>query len=244
MGNKQVTIKIADICIGIKSQNKGWEYFCRDYMVDEEPDFILEDTETDIEGEQNHIAEYMDGAQYSSFEAEKLWIYREIAEVIPSYGSFLIHGAAVRVDENAYLFLGPSGAGKTTHARLWKECFGDRFSVINDDKPIIKLTDDEITVCGSPWSGKERWKNNIAAPLRSVVCIHQAEENRIERMPISDCWNSIMNQAYRTRDTANMKKTLDLFDKVINTTPFFSLNCRKTIDAVELAYKKLRDEIQ
>lgn len=240
MGNNQVTIKIADICIGINPVNNGWDVFCKDYIVDEEPDFIVESTEKDIAEEQKHIAEYTGRVKFIPLEVEKLWIQRQIAEKIPTYDAFFIHATSVRVDEDAYLFLGPSGAGKSTHSRLWKRHFGDRLKVINDDKPIIKVKEDEILACGSPWSGKEGLRNNISAPVRGCIYIHQAKRNSIESMSAKESWELIMRQAYRTQSAGNMKKTFKLFDKMIKTVPFYSLNCNKTYDAVELAYTKLQ----
>lgn len=240
MGNKQVTIKIADICIGIKPLNKGWVHFCKDYMTDEQPDFILGATEAELEEEQRRAEEYFDGEKIYGLELEKIWVYRQIAEIIPQYNAFLIHAASVRVDEDAYLFIGPSGAGKTTHARLWKKYFGDRLKVINDDKPIIKITDEEILVCASPWSGKERWINNIIAPLKSVIWINQADENKISKIPNEYAWDLLMNQVYRSHDADNTQRTLKLLDRVINTASFYALSCNKSIEAVEMAYNNTK----
>ena len=48
---------------------------------------------------------------------------------------FLMHGSALCMDDRAYIFTAPSGTGKSTHARLWREIYGDRVRMINDDKP-------------------------------------------------------------------------------------------------------------
>lgn len=236
MEENLLKIKIADICIGIKPLNNGWDVFCKDYMTSEEPDFVISVTEDDLAKEQKRAADYLDGEELQGLELEKLWVYRQIAETLPRYDAFLIHAASVRVDEDAYLFIGPSGAGKTTHARLWKRYFGDRLRVINDDKPIIKVTDEAVLVCASPWSGKERWINNINAPLKSVIWINQSDENSIKKISKEDSWDLLMNQAYRSYDTDITQKTLKLLDRVINAASFYSLNCNKSIEAVELAY--------
>lgn len=236
MGNNQVTIRIADICVGIEPLYGGWFSFCRDYMTSEKPDFVLRATEADLAAEQERAAEYLDGEKVEGFRLEKIWVYRQIAETIPKYDAFLIHATSVRVDEDAYLFIGPSGAGKTTHARLWKKYFGDRLRVINDDKPIIKVIDDEILVCASPWSGKERWINNIIAPLKAVIWINQSDENSIEKISKAEAWDFLMNQVYRSYDADNTQRTLKMIDRVINEASFYALNCNRTFEAVELAY--------
>lgn len=236
LNNYRLTIKIADVRVGIEPVHEGFRDFCRDYIIDEEPDFVLAASEADLAEEKERIEEQIEDVEYDGLELEKLWVYRQIAETMPSYDAFLIHATSVRVDEDAYLFLGPSGAGKTTHAKLWEKFFGNRFSIINDDKPIIQVSDERIMVCGSPWCGKENWKNNVAASLKGAIDLNQAEENRIERLSQSDAWNVMMNQVYRSRDAETMKKTLSLLNKVINSKPIFEMDCTEDMRTVEMAY--------
>ena len=42
------------------------------------------------------------------------------------YDTILFHGSVIAVDGEGYLFTAKSGTGKSTHARLWRETFGDR----------------------------------------------------------------------------------------------------------------------
>ncbi|MBQ6624111.1 MAG: hypothetical protein IJH57_05805 [Mogibacterium sp.] len=242
MEGNQLTIKIADINIGIKPIHKGFEEFCKDYLTDEDADFVLSATESDLEEEAVRVAQYENltaEIDYSGFELEKIWVYRQIAETIPKYDAFLIHAASVCVDGEAYLFLGPSGAGKTTHAKMWKQYFGDRMKIINDDKPLIRVTDDDILVCGSPWSGKENWKNNIDASLKGIACLNQSNENHIERLTVSDSWNAMMNQVYRSGVAETMQKIFGLTDKVIKRIPLYSVDCTKGEESVVVAYRTL-----
>ena len=44
-----------------------------------------------------------------------------------------------------------SGTGKSTHARLWRETFGDRAVMVNDDKPLLRITKDGVIAYGTPW---------------------------------------------------------------------------------------------
>ena len=42
------------------------------------------------------------------------------------HGGIYLHSSAIELDGKAYLFSGPSGVGKSTHTRLWREVFGGR----------------------------------------------------------------------------------------------------------------------
>ena len=237
-----ITIELAGICIGIRPLSEDFGKFCAGYMSEGEPEFVIEVTAGDIEEENERAIDYMGRSDTPALELEKLFVYREIAERIPKYNTFLMHAAAIRVDENAFLLAGPSGAGKTTHARLWKKVFQDRMYMINDDKPLIRVRDDEIRVFGSPWCGKERWQNNISAPLQAVIFVNQAEENSITKMEDGEAWGALMNQVYRSRDAANMQKTLNFLDRVISMADIYSLYCNRDTDAVMTAYEAIRSK--
>lgn len=232
-------IKLADINIGIKARSEDMRVFARRFLSEEEPEFVVGASDKDIEEERTRMIEYMGRGDASEQELEKLFIYRQIAEKLPDYNAFLVHGAALRVDSYGYLLTGPSGAGKTTHARLWKKVFADRMRVINDDKPILRIIDNKIIAYGSPWSGKERWHNNLSAPLKAVIFVNQDKVNHIELMNRAQSWDKMMNQTYRSINAENMKKTLAFIDKMINVVPMYSLYCNKDQHAVQIAYEEV-----
>jgi serine kinase of HPr protein (carbohydrate metabolism regulator) len=60
---------------------------------------------------------------------------------MPYYDTFLFHGSAIAVDGVGYLFTAKSGTGKSTHARLWRELLGARAVMVNDDKPLLRVTE-------------------------------------------------------------------------------------------------------
>lgn len=240
MSGELLKIELAGICIGIRPLSEDFGKFCAGYMSEGEPEFVIEVTAGDIEEENERAITYMGRGDISEFELEKLFVYREIAERMPDYNTFLMHAAAIAVDGIAYLFAGPSGAGKTTHIKLWKKEFGDRMRVINDDKPLLRITDEGILACGSPWCGKERWNNNISAPLKAVIFVHQAKDNSIRQMSDAEAWEQMMNQVYRSRDAANMQGTLKFIDTLISRTSVYDLNCNRDRSAVMTAYGKIQ----
>ena len=57
------------------------------------------------------------------------------------YEGSMLHASAVELDGKAYLFSGDSGAGKSTHTKLWQTVFGESAIVFNDDKPALRCVD-------------------------------------------------------------------------------------------------------
>ena len=84
--------------------------------------------------------------------------------------------------ETIGMFLGKSGTGKSTHARLWLENIPDT-ELMNDDNPAVRVKPDGTAVVyGTPWSGKTPCYRNVSAPLGGIVLLSQAPYNKIVRL--------------------------------------------------------------
>lgn len=93
----------------------------------------------------------------------------------------LFHGAVVRNGGKGYMFLGKSGTGKSTHARLWMRYVAET-DLLNDDNPVVRMYEDGVRIYGSPWSGKTPCYKNENVPLSGIVLLSQAPYNKIERL--------------------------------------------------------------
>ena len=96
-------------------------------------------------------------------------------------GTALFHSAVVVHGGHGYMFLGKSGTGKSTHARLWLENIADT-SLLNDDNPVVRVLPEGIRVYGSPWSGKTPCYKNESYPLGGIVLLEQAPFNKIRAL--------------------------------------------------------------
>lgn len=99
-----------------------------------------------------------------------------------SLGTVLFHAAVIGNGGRGYLFLGRSGTGKSTHARLWlKHVPGSE--LVNDDNPVVRIgADGTARVYGSPWSGKTPCYKNMDLPVGGFVQLAQAPYNKIQRL--------------------------------------------------------------
>lgn len=94
-----------------------------------------------------------------------------------------LHASAVVLRGKAYLFMGKSGTGKSTHAALWMRCF-DGCELLNDDNPTVRFVDGRLMVYGTPWSGKTPCYRQAGFPMGGAVRLRQAEANRF--VPLAD----------------------------------------------------------
>ncbi len=203
------------------------------------PDHIIKTTEEDLAAEYESLMDEQEHERPSPDELEKNFLYRKVAELLPAHHALFFHASAVVLDGRGYLFAGPSGAGKSTHRSLWENEFKDRMRIINDDKPILRMTDKGIYVFGSPWRGKAKRGGNRSAPLCGIVFMHQAKENRIKRMSSYDAWYAIPSQVHMSREQRYAKTTIELMSRVVDTVPVYAFENNATQEAVRLAYETL-----
>lgn len=147
-----------------------------------------------------------DCPQLSDPVIERVLLLEKFAEHAIGKDVLLIHGSAICMDGRGYLFMAPSGTGKSTHTRLWRRAFGDRCFMVNDDKPFLRVNQDDVMVSGSPWSGKHRLDTNVSVPLRAIVILNRSEANRIARISPEAAFRCLYQQVYHpAQKTAQIK---------------------------------------
>ena len=239
-------IALAGIVIRIEPMYEHIREYCREYITDMQESFTVVTAPSDIEYERERSAaedkkEGIPVRRYSDSYLETLAVYRKIADKMLDYDTILFHGSAVAVDGVGYLFTAKSGTGKSTHTRLWREYFGERAVMINDDKPLISLSKSGIMVHGTPWDGKHRLSTNMCVPLKALCILERAEENRIVPITKKDAYNMLMQQVYRPTDAGGMMKTLALIDRLAAGVKLYRLGCNMDILAAEIAYRTMSE---
>lgn len=146
-----------------------------------------------------------------------------------------IHASAIRYRDAGLLFLGESGTGKSTHSRLWCRHIPGT-SLLNDDSPILGLTEGAVRVWGSPWSGKVPCYRNESAPVAAIVRLVQAPENRIRRLAPVEALGALLPSAPPAfiRGTELRENICETLTQVIGQVPVFRLECRPDADAARL----------
>lgn len=210
----------------------------RQFLTDKAPDFKVISTQNDIDilkpvfEAENGLTTSWDG------DIETMVVLRGVAEGLVDFGAFAIHGAAIAVNNNAFLFTADSGVGKTTHILKWLNNVPNCF-VVNGDKPFIRIDDIPI-VCSSPWAGKESLYTNTKVPLKAIVFMERSSDNVINEISFMEAFPMLYKQVYRPKDAKKMKKTLALLNKLRQKVTFykFRFNNFKS-DCLETAYNAL-----
>lgn len=237
--------KIGGKIIEINSIYEEVHTLCRDYICGQTPDFKVETSQPNIdyEREKSAMENKKEGLPIRNFPdsyLETLAVYRKIAENLLAYDTILFHGSVIAVDGIGYLFTAKSGTGKSTHTRLWREYFGERAVMVNDDKPLLQITENGVIAHGTPWDGKHHLSKNISVPLKAICILTRASKNHIERISKSTAYSLLLQQIHRPQDSLKMQKTLEILDRVSDNIALYKLSCNMVIEAVETAYHAMK----
>lgn len=154
--------------------------------------------------------------------------------VLPSHGGISVHAAAVVRDGMAYLFMGRSGTGKSTHAALWQRCFPGCV-LLNDDNPTVRVNDGSITVYGTPWSGKTPCYRNLGYPLGGVARLRQGGANRFHLRTDVEAFALLLPGCSVMRSDRAMCGCLyDLLSEVAVRVKVGELECRPDEESARL----------
>ena len=213
--------------------------YCKNYLTEKAPEFSITVTAEDLAFEQAQLlaeakAEGMKPRKFTDPFLDRAAIQRKFAEYLFDHDILLCHGSTVAVDGKAYLFTAKCGTGKSTHTRLWRQVFGDRARMVNDDKPFLILTGDGVLACGAPWSGKHGLDTNITVPLAGICILERGPENVIRPIPSEDALPRLLHETFCPKGQAEQFRAM--VTRLANQTSLWHMECTKDPRAAEVAH--------
>lgn len=229
----QFSIKIADAVGQVESLFDSTRDYCRNYLTEEAADFSVAVTREDLAFEQAFLLEEarQEGMKPRTFTdpfLERQTIQRRFAEHLLQRDTLLFHGSSVAVDGFGYLFTAACGTGKSTHTRLWRQVFGDRAVMVNDDKPFLRIGDASVTMYGAPWSGKHGLDTNVSVPLKGICILERGTENTIRRITPEEAMPMLLQQCF----LPSRQLTQMLAERV----PLWKMSCTKDPQAAQVSF--------
>ena len=149
------------------------------------------------------------------------------------------------MDGEGYLFTAKSGTGKSTHASLWRENFGDRAVMVNDDKPPV-MDNERWCYCLRDTLGRQAQtqyqyiRTNTSVPLKGICILERSAKNHIIRLDtkeqIRSAYPMIVQQTHKSGNPANARKTMELIDRLMEDVPIYRLSSNMERSAAKVAY--------
>ncbi|MBR6304043.1 MAG: hypothetical protein IKR37_00255 [Paludibacteraceae bacterium] len=152
-----------------------------------------------------------------------------------SLNTLLFHSSVTVRDGKAYMFLGHSGTGKSTHSRQWLAAFEETW-LLNDDNPVVRISESgEVRVYGSPWSGKTACYVAKDAPVQALVQLAQAPENKIERLRMTQAYPYILASVSGLKILPeSMDAIYGSIARLLELCPVYRLECLPDTAAAQL----------
>ena len=245
MGSFSMQLAGSVVCVHPLFQST--KEYCRPYLTDESSEFTVHVTQQELIHEQmllerEAIDEGLKIRKFADPFLERSFIQRRVADHLVEKDTLMLHGSTVAVDGRAYLFTAPCGTGKSTHTRLWRELFGERAIMVNDDKPFLQITPAGVMAYGSPWSGKHGLASNVGSPLKGICLLHRGAENVIRSAEPKELMDILRQQVHIPSDAALVDKTLSLLDALASGVSLWDMYCNKGLDAAKVAYSAMSSD--
>ena len=155
--------------------------------------------------------------------------------------AMILHCAYIEYQGEAILFSAPSETGKTTQANLWEKYRGSR--TVNGDRSLLGKRDGRWTAQGWPVCGTSEVCHNESIPVRAVVMLSQAQENRAQRMTPGQAFPLLYSQITVNKwNTQDHIHTMDLMEDFLGSVPVIHLGCtisREAVDCLEEVLQEL-----
>lgn len=157
----------------------------------------------------------------------------DLPHILTKHRGFLLHASFVAHDGGAILFTAPSETGKSTQAQLWCDHAGAE--LINGDRAAVRIVDGAVLACGTPYSGSSPVRRNVKLPLKAIVFLGQAPDNRITKLRGLRAFRAVLEGCtVNVWDRGDMDQATRTVSEVIDRIPVYHLECTPDERAVAL----------
>lgn len=235
MTKEEFILTIGPWNIAIQTRFRELKHRLRAYLGQGQPDHTICISDEEFRQEEEAYRQRTKVCSCPDFFIEGLAIQRKLTALLFEHDTLLFHGSAVAVDGQTYLFIAQSGTGKSTHTALWRQLFGDRAVMVNDDKPFLAISNAGVQVIGSPWNGVHHQGSNITLPLKAICILERGQTNRIQKISFKESLFMLMQQS---KCPGNRGQYMALIEK-LSQVEFYRMQCNTQIEAAKIAFEAM-----
>lgn len=155
-----------------------------------------------------------------------------LTRVLADREGCLFHSSGINLSGKGLLFTGHSEAGKSTMVKMLK----DRAEILCDDRIIVRRGKGGFRIHGTWNHGEIPIVSDNSAPLKAILLLEKAEENRVElindRIQVISRLIACVIKPLGTADW--WKKTFSFIENLIREVPCYCLKFDKSGKVVNL----------
>jgi len=139
-------------------------------------------------------------------------------------GGFLLHSCGIIIDGSVHLLAGPSGAGKTTVARL----VNNEYVLLSDETVAVIKKDRRYYAWATPFFGDfNKITSNTGAILKNILLLKQSDHFAHKRLSAYSAMTRILQNIFLSKtdltDKYGMNKIMDNAFELAQKVPCYEL---------------------
>lgn len=133
----------------------------------------------------------------------------------------LFHACGIDDDGRGCLFLGNSGDGKSTTARLW---FDHGVTVLNDDRIVVTEKSGKLWMHGTPWHGDFREHSSRGLPIDKLFFLRHGKRNAARVKSGAEAVSMLLARSFPPFwDKEGMAFTVEFCQRLVSNIACFEL---------------------
>ena len=125
----------------------------------------------------------------------------------------ILHACGVVCEEKGLLFVGESGAGKSTMAMLWAQEQG--VEVLSDDRTMVRKKGNGFRMYGTPWHGEGKFGSPGSAEVEKIFFLSHGKENAVRDVKSIDAASRLLTCSFAPYwDPEGMAFTLEFISEL------------------------------
>lgn len=145
-----------------------------------------------------------------------------------------LHGCGiVRPNGTGNLFVGHSGAGKSTTTRLWTSL--EDVDVLSDDRIIVRRDRScSLRMYGTPWHGEAMYASPGSAPLTRIFVLEHGHGNVVTRLSRSEAVAELFARSFVPfHQHEYVDSALIFLEEIVDSIPVYRYDFEPDTRAVE-----------
>jgi hypothetical protein len=143
----------------------------------------------------------------------------------------LHHGCGIEDGGLGYLFVGNSGQGKSTMAKLWS---AEGAKVLNDDRVVVRGNKKDFWMYGTPWHGDFKEFSTKGFPIGKIFFLHPDKENRLIPHEGAKAVSMLLTRSFPPLwDKEGMIFTAAFCHRLVSAVPCYELHFKQDQSVVD-----------